>query len=149
MGQDPNAPSNDSTVVAPRPTITRGCTASISAMSQGRHAITSARLGFWCIRRLPGLPGELEMFDGIGLKRQLTVDAGLVERVHERSSCRADEGQPFAVLPISRLFVHHHDRCMTLSMAENRLCGLFIQGAAPTPACRDLKRTEAEIWAGK
>ena len=40
------APSKDCAAVAPRHTITCGRTASISAMSQGRHATTSVRLGF-------------------------------------------------------------------------------------------------------
>lgn len=48
-------PSKDCAAVAPRQTINRGRKAWISAISQGWHATTSVRLGFWCIRRLPVL----------------------------------------------------------------------------------------------
>src|SRR6185312_7282179 len=46
-------PSSDCAAVAPRQTITRGATASISASNQGWQARTSVVLGFWWMRRLP------------------------------------------------------------------------------------------------
>ena len=46
-------PSSACAAVAPRQTSTRGLTSAISVSSHGRHAATSAALGFAWIRRLP------------------------------------------------------------------------------------------------
>jgi hypothetical protein len=46
-------PSNAWAAIAPRQTIIRECTTSISASSHGRQAFTSRRFGFSCGRRLP------------------------------------------------------------------------------------------------
>src|SRR5581483_1139425 len=48
-----DGPNTDCAAVAPRSTRTSGCTSDSSDSSHGAHALTSSRVGFWWMRRLP------------------------------------------------------------------------------------------------
>src|ERR1700759_2103698 len=91
------------------------------------------------------LAGELEVLDGVGLIRQLRIDARIAERTREQPPGRADERQPLDILTIPGLLTPQHDRSIRMAVPEDFLEGVLVQGAAVARVCRSRQGLQAAI----
>src|ERR1700761_1955727 len=91
------------------------------------------------------LAGELEVLDGIGLIRQLRINARVAERPRKQPPRRADEWQPLDVLAVPGLLAHQHDWRIGVAMPEDGLRGVLVQRATMAANGGSRQRVQAAI----
>ncbi|OBH78330.1 hypothetical protein A5682_21205 [Mycobacterium mantenii] len=70
---------------------------------------------------LAALAGELEVLDRVGLIDDVRIDAGVLQGAGQQSPRRPDERLAGAVLLVTGLLAHQHQRRAGMPAAEDRL----------------------------
>ena len=124
-------PINDCAAVAPSSISTSGFTELSSAISQGRHATTSVRLGVLWMRRLPRSGSvNLKCLTALVTYSRFRSTPAAVKGLVEQPARGPDERRTGLVLLIAGLLSDQHDVGGGRPGAEYRLGGVQVQVTA-------------------